>query len=464
MKSYNIYLRLIRPVLHAIFIILIFYIIYRLRLITDLIPGIQLRIPVIVYWETMVYAILSAVFFVIIWIIKNLYELNKPIQNYFQTFTKVWIYWLITITFLAYFGWWVVFIWWISRFIIVMSAFLSFFILFFFDQIWNFLESKTHNKSNNKILIIWSDTIDSYDAIDKIKNWFSFKTEYVDVSDMKWIDVKNYFIVIAVWSFAKQSLQDIFEEVRYSKYTRFYHISEWFFLEDVVYQPENIDNIIALEYKHSKLDGRSQIFKRIFDLFSSAIFIVILSPVMLIVAIAIRIESKWAIIYKSKRIWKYWELFTFLKFRSMYSHLSVGEWYWWKDAEKLYQDLIKSDQNVRHWVLPKIKDDPRVTIVWKFIRKTSLDELPQLFCVLRWTMSLIGPRPHLPKEVDKYESRQKRLLSIKPWITWYAQVFGRDNLDFQEEAKLDLYYIQNWNLFLDIYILFATLGVVFKWR
>jgi lipopolysaccharide/colanic/teichoic acid biosynthesis glycosyltransferase len=98
----------------------------------------------------------------------------------------------------------------------------------------------------------------------------------------------------------------------------------------------------------------------------------------------------------------------------------------------------------------------------KFIRKTSLDELPQLFCVLRWSMSLIGPRPHLPNEVKKYESRQRRLFSIKPWITGYAQVFGRDGLDFEEEAKLDLYYIQNWNIFMDFYIVFATLGVVFK--
>jgi len=77
-------------------------------------------------------------------------------------------------------------------------------------------------------------------------------------------------------------------------------------------------------------------------------------------------------------------------------------------------------------------------------------------------MSLVWPRPHLPNEVKNYESRQKRLLSIKPWITWYAQVFGRDNLDFEEEAKLDLYYIQNRSLFLDAYIILATFGVVFK--
>ena len=148
----------------------------------------------------------------------------------------------------------------------------------------------------------------------------------------------------------------------------------------------------------------------------------------------------------------------------MYSHLSVWDKYGWKQAQELYSKLINSDQNVREWVLPKIKNDPRVTRIWRFIRKASLDELPQLFCVLVGTMSLVGPRPHLPDEVNNYETRQKRLFSVKPWITGYAQVFGRDALDFQEEAKLDLYYIQHRSVFLDIYILLATFWVVFKWK
>ncbi len=130
----------------------------------------------------------------------------------------------------------------------------------------------------------------------------------------------------------------------------------------------------------------------------------------------------------------------------------------------MYEKLIQSDANTRKGILPKIDNDPRVTRVGKFLRKTSLDELPQLFSVWIGTMSLIGPRPHLPKEVEQYQAWQKRLLSIKPGITGYAQVFGRDSLDFTEEAKLDLYYIQNWSLWLDIYVLFTTFGVVFKGR
>jgi lipopolysaccharide/colanic/teichoic acid biosynthesis glycosyltransferase len=112
--------------------------------------------------------------------------------------------------------------------------------------------------------------------------------------------------------------------------------------------------------------------------------------------------------------------------------------------------------------MPKIHDDPRVTTVGQWIRAKSLDELPQLFNVLMGSMSLIGPRPHLPREVTQYQSRQRRLFAVKPGITGYAQIFGRDTLDFTEEAKLDLYYIQHWSIFLDVYVLFATFGVVSK--
>ena len=459
-RKYNVVLRLLRPIIHIGIIIIVFYVMYRIRLFTDLIPGVQLRIPIINYQENMAFSIIAAFAFVVIGIIENLYELHKPIQRYFQTFTKTWIYWVIIITFISYFGQWFVFFFWISRFIIVVGACVSFMGLFLFDQIRNYLEARRHRDGDNKILIVWSDTLESYKAIEKIKNWFSFKTEFITHKEIKDINIAAYFIVVAVGSFEKEVLQELCEKVRFSDNTRFYHISEWFFLEDVVYSPENIDNIIALEYKHSKLDGRSIILKKLADLFVSWLLIIIALPFMIIIGCIIKIDSRGPMLYRSQRVGRYGKLFNFLKFRSMYTHMSV--WYGGKEADELYQKLIASDANVRQWVLPKIHNDPRVTRVGRFLRKTSLDELPQLFCIFRWTMSLVWPRPHLPSEVKNYESRQKRLLSIKPWITWYAQVFGRDSLDFEEEAKLDLYYIQNRSLFLDIYIVLATFWVVFK--
>jgi exopolysaccharide biosynthesis polyprenyl glycosylphosphotransferase len=461
MKKLNVGFRLLRPFIHWVIILIIFSLTYKLRLITDLIPGVQLQIPLINYRETMMYAWLATGVFIGLWIIKSLYELHKPIQKYFQTFTKVWLYWLVTITFIAYFGQGFVFYFGISRFIILVGAWFVFFWLFFFDQIRNYIEARNHKKSDHKIIIVWSDTLESYKAIEHIKNGFSFKTEFIRVKDLPDVELEKYFMVVAVWSFEKELLQHIFEKTRFS-YTRFYHISEWFFLEDVVYSPEAINNIIALEYKNSTLDGWSLIWKRLFDIFASLVLIIIFSPIMLIIGIVIKINSPGPIFFFQKRVGKWNNLFTFIKFRSMFTHLSTGWKYGWIEAEKLYKELIASDANIRGNILPKIKNDPRVTKVGKFLRKTSLDELPQLFCVLVGTMSLVGPRPHLPGEVEKYEIWQKRLLSIKPWITWYAQVFGRDNLDFEDEAKLDLYYIQNWSLFMDLYILFATFGVVFK--
>jgi len=447
-KDYNLPLRLFRPIIHIVLILTVFYLIYNLRLVTDLIPGIQLEIPAINYLETMLFALISGFVFVFVGIIKNLYELNKPIQKYFQTYSKVWIYRIITITFIGYFWTWFIFEHGLSRFIILRWAVISFFILFLFDQIRNKLESIKHKNWEHKILIIWDNTPKSYDAINKIKQWFSFKSEFIQLDDLKDITIGNYFIIITVWIFPKEIIQELFEKIRFSS-TRFYHISEWYFLEDVVYKPENISNLIAMEYKHSKLDWRSIVLKRIFDICASIFWIIILFPLFIIIGILIKLESKWPIFFKQKRVGQHGELFTFIKFRSMVNN-----------ADSMKAKLL--NQNERKWPLFKIKNDPRITKFGKFLRKTSIDELPQLFCVFIWTMSLIWPRPHLPEEVKNYENWQKRLLSVKPWISGYSQVFGRHNLDFADEAKLDLYYIQNRSIFMDLYVVLWTFKVVFK--
>lgn len=454
-------LRIARPILHFLIINFLFFLTYKIRLYTDFIPWVQLPIPLINWEELLIFSLIASTWFILIGIIKDFYCLNKRIVNHFQTFSKTRIYWFICISFLSYFWQGFIFFFWISRFIIIFAWILTYIVLFFFDQWRRAIEYNFEKKSWKKILIISDETMDSYEVLRTIKDNFSLPTEFISSKEIDDISFWNYDICIVVGNFKKDKLQEIFEKTRFHD-TRFFHISEWFFLEDVVYKPEIIQNIIALEYKHSKLDGRSLILKRIFDLVGSTFGIIILSPLFLIIAIIIKLDSKWPIIYKSKRVWYWWELFTFLKFRTMYTHLSV--WYGWEEAEKLYKKLIDSDSNKRKWVLPKIENDPRITRVWKFLRKTSLDELPQLFSVFIGTMSLVWPRPHLENEVAKYEPWQKRLLSIKPWITGYAQVFWRDSLSFDQEAKLDLYYIQNRSIRLDIYVIVWTFGVIFKWR
>ncbi len=130
------------------------------------------------------------------------------------------------------------------------------------------------------------------------------------------------------------------------------------------------------------------------------------------------------------------------------------------DADSLKGSLM--DDNEREGPLFKIKDDPRITKLGRFLRKTSIDELPQLFNVLFGSVSLVGPRPHLPEEVDKYESHHYEVFALKPGVTGLAQISGRSNLDFEEEVKLDVYYIENWSLWLDIKIILKSILVVFK--
>ena len=133
--------------------------------------------------------------------------------------------------------------------------------------------------------------------------------------------------------------------------------------------------------------------------------------------------------------------------------LVLGEKY---KFTKLDEENLIKNKSVRKGPLYKIKDDPRKTKIGSFIEKYSIDEFPQFFNVLIWNMSLVWPRPHQPREVDKYRISHKRLLTIKPGITGMAQVNGRDENDFEDEARLDMFYIENWSILLDLKILFKT--------
>ena len=130
------------------------------------------------------------------------------------------------------------------------------------------------------------------------------------------------------------------------------------------------------------------------------------------------------------------------------------------DADRRKKDLM--NLNERSGPMFKIKNDPRITKVGRFLRKTSLDELPQLFNVLIGTLSLVGPRPHLPEEIDKYESHHRQVFALKPGVTGLAQISGRSNLDFEEEVRLDVYYIENWSLWMDIKLIIKSIAVIFR--
>jgi exopolysaccharide biosynthesis polyprenyl glycosylphosphotransferase len=219
--------------------------------------------------------------------------------------------------------------------------------------------------------------------------------------------------------------------------------------------------IIAI--KNTPLEGWGKISKRIFDVIGSLSGIILTSPITLITAIAIKLDSKGPVIFKNERVGHEGN-FDVYKFRYMKIEQCVGTQNpEHKKALELEKELIRK-QSVRQGPLYKIKDDPRKTRVGRIIEPLSIDELPQLWNVFRGDMSLVGPRPHQPREVEKYETWQKRTLSVKPGITGLAQISGRSDLSFSDEARLDIYYIENWSLWLDIEILFKTFFVLLKKR
>jgi exopolysaccharide biosynthesis polyprenyl glycosylphosphotransferase len=196
-----------------------------------------------------------------------------------------------------------------------------------------------------------------------------------------------------------------------------------------------------------RLSRGKAVTKRAFDVLAAGLGIVLISPLLLGVALAVRRDSPGPVLFRQERIGLHGKPFTMLKFRSMVP-----------DAEKI-KAALSSDSGDEN-VLFKMKDDPRITRVGRFIRRTSIDELPQLVNVLRGDMSLVGPRPHLPHEVARYEDYIHRRFQVQPGITGLWQVSGRSDLSWEEAVRLDLNYVENWSLLGDIVILGRTARAV----
>lgn len=190
-------------------------------------------------------------------------------------------------------------------------------------------------------------------------------------------------------------------------------------------------------------------FKRMLDIVASVIGLIVLSPVFLIVSLAIKAEDRGPIFYSQVRLGKGQRPFKMYKFRSMIV-----------DADKKLEKLLK--QNEVEGAMFKMKEDPRITRVGRFIRKHSLDELPQLWNVLVGDISLVGPRPPLEREVVDYSEYDKQRLIVKPGCTGFWQVTARNDVDFEGMVRLDLEYIKRSSILFDIGILFRTVTIVFK--
>lgn len=208
--------------------------------------------------------------------------------------------------------------------------------------------------------------------------------------------------------------------------------------------------------KPGKRKGSLLFLKRMIDVVGSALVLVLLAPVLLAIAVAIKISSRGPVLFRQQRVGQYGKCFTFLKFRSMYVN-NDSQIHQKFVTELITRDAEKKPAPANHDGIYKIKNDHRITRVGKFLRRTSLDELPQLLNVLTGEMSLVGPRPAIPYELAAYQAwHRRRVLQAKPGITGLWQVAGRSRVRFDEMVRMDLRYATSWTPWLDIKILLLT--------
>ena len=216
---------------------------------------------------------------------------------------------------------------------------------------------------------------------------------------------------------------------------------------------KTLEGLILFRVKRTTLEGWGHIHKRIFDIVFATLFILTFSPIFIVTALAVKLTSKGPTLYKSQRVGPKNTVFQMYKFRSMYTELCTDE----SDPQSLaYEQELMKKQGMREGPVYKIQDDPRITPLGQWIRATSLDEFPQFFNVLKGDMSIVGPRPHQPREVAQYTRHQKKVLTVKPGITGMSQVHGRSDLNFDDEVLYDTFYIENWSLVLDLIIIIKT--------
>lgn len=363
---------------------------------------------------------------------------------------------------------------WISRMFLIELTFLGFIFLFFVRlseyKVLKTYRAKGHN-TINVVLIVDDSSIQFIDRLLHFKEWgfriiaiftgsIQVKEKYekdIILLSEEYLDVINDFLEV-----------DIIDEILYikkkvipSEIRRVIRSCEELGVvfrlkcdDKVINLTNAIESIIANEkfmtFINIPHNSYSLAIKRIMDIFISIILIVSLSPVILIIAYSIKLTSPGPVIHTQTRVGLRGRQFVLYKFRSMAA-----------DAEILKKNL--EDKNEVNGPVFKIKDDPRITKIGKFLRETGLDELPQLFNILKGEMSLIGPRPPLPEETRKYKRWQLRRLSVKPGLSCFWQIKPyRNSIKFEEWMEMDLAYIDNWSVRLDLNILLRTIRTVFQ--
>lgn len=466
-----------------------FFVARQIRLITDLIPSVSLPIQTIDINSLSVFAILWALLYIFLLSTHSIYSstITSSKIKEFLDIIRYSIYWFIFFGFFVYLWKWILYEIEIPRLIILFTLIIWTSLVIIERIILNYIQYLLIKKwvVNKKWIIIINnkEVEDIKYIIEDIKKawvykiaWYINKQEIKSLNKIKYIwdrkDFEEYIeknkcseVLLIDSDFNKKELFDIWDLTRIYG-IRYRYITNYFDITNSNTTLSLINSIATIEINNTKLNMRWRVIKRMFDIFWSLIWIIILSPIIIAVYILIKIEDiKAPAIYKNKRVWQNRKIFKLYKFRYLKRKYCIKECYWVKEKDDkaldFEKELIKK-QSSRKWPLYKIKNDPRKTKIWEFIEKYSIDEIPQFFNVLIWNMSLVWPRPHQPREVINYKLKEQRVLTIKPWITWMSQVNWRDKNNFEDEANLDIFYIENWSLILDLKIIFKTFWATFK--
>ncbi len=259
-------------------------------------------------------------------------------------------------------------------------------------------------------------------------------------------------IIISGSDLKQTELLKIYEQAE-GKIEDFFVIPELSQLQTVGIDVEQWESLLVMKFRYNLLRRESQIVKRIIDLTLASLLLIIAMPFFLLIAILIKVSSQEPVLFIQNRLGKNKKVFSCYKFRTMYL-----------DADKRLDKILFSSPELKmEWQKHmKISNDPRVTPIGKFLRRTSLDELPQLWNVIKNEMSLVGPRPYLIKEVEESQKAMDIICRVKPGLTGLWQVSGRSDLSFEERMRLDEHYVKNWTIWMDLVILIKTIKAVIK--
>ncbi|MBT4917532.1 sugar transferase [Candidatus Peregrinibacteria bacterium] len=475
MKRFEIFFGIVKVPIDFIMTVIAFMAAYQLRLLTDQVEGIAKAIDYSVLptiKEYIYFSVGAAIVFIVIatigksYKIKSTFKFSKELRSLFLT----WLVWMMAVVTYFFFTRTFPF----SRLAMIYSWGLTLILLGLGRALLRIIQNALLKSGIGRRRLIFIGNNNITEELNKmLQKDQSYKIIGIIGDTVKSSPIKHLGKISQLeYLLKKHKVDEIIQTKSDTSSTQNEEIVELCELKHINYKfvpdlievrrtnidIETVGSIPIISLKPTPLDGWGKVAKRLTDVAGALAGMVLLSPILLTAAIAVKIDSKGPILFTKldngedvKRVGEYGKLFKFYKFRSMHPNTNSLR----------YKELSKKNTR-KEGPLVKIKNDPRVTNVGRFIRKYSIDELPQLWNVLIGNMSLVGPRPHLPEEVAEYKKHHRFVLTIKPGLTGLPQTSGRSDLNFEEEVKLDRFYIENWSILLDLKLIFKTIGVILK--